>query len=120
MKETKEFIQLPAGLVNAIYAALADGDFNLLKDFQAFIPLFLSGQPAIDGFDKIKDEQITATIEEREDVKRIIPLSLSNVPESDKYDLTEAFSGMLSIVRFAWRKGYEKAKNEELERTGKG
>ena len=111
-KETKEFVVLPAKITDSIYASMADGNFHLLKDLPNFFDDFMAAPTAINGFDKIKQENIDMSIEEREGVRKTFGQNMPNVPESDRYDLESGLNGILSFVRFAWRKGYEAGKKE--------
>lgn len=119
-QNTKDVLNLPAKLIDSVYASLADGSFNPLTDFGNFIDDFVAIKPAIDGIKGIKNENATMPIESRKELASSIEGAMSNVPEGDRYDIASAMTGVLSMFRIGWRKGAtaERAKLREELKAG--
>jgi len=110
-KESKEFLILPAKLLDSIYKSLEDGKFQPLTDFTNFIDDVIAIQPAVEGFGLIDDENATMDISEREDLRSTMLSEMGNVPVDDSYDIADGVTGILSLFRIGWRKGYNKGRD---------
>lgn len=119
-KESKEFVILPAKLIDSTYQSLADGDFSILTDATNYIDDFISIQPAVQGFGEIRTENETMTVQEAEEIRDVISASMPNVDPQDRRDLTAGLDGVLSIFRLAWRRGAEKATKETIKKVKSG
>lgn len=108
-KETREALRIPAKLTDSVYKSLEDGKFNL-QDVANFIDDIGVFQPGIDGFSLINDENATMPIQERDQLRQSMIDDMPNVPEDDRYDLTDGITGLLSFARIGWRKGYERGR----------
>lgn len=111
-QQTKEFLNIPAKFTDSIYQSLEDGDFNALKDFPNFLDDLLAIQPGVEGINQIREENATMSIEDRDSVFDFVQNAMPNVNPDDRYDITSAMTGFLSLFRIAWRKGYEKGLEE--------
>lgn len=103
-KETTELAALIAKSVNAVFKSLEDGKLNL-QDLGNFLDPVFAAQPAIDGIKLVGAENANMTIPEREGFKKGFHTSMPDVDESTRYDLTEVFSGLLSVYRVGYRLG---------------
>lgn len=106
--QTMEFVKLPVSILDAVNKSLADGAFKPIEDLPNFIAPLLSVQAAIDGIKDIPQELATMTQPEAEGVKSAIKNALPSFTGMDQYDLTEGLNGVLALVRYAYRKGWEK------------
>ena len=119
-QETKELGRIPSTLINGIYKATEDGDFDLLTDYQHFIGTLTSIQPGIKGIKAVKQENVEMTIEERDDFKDSLSAGMPDVPASDRYDLAAGMAGIFAIFRLAWRKGAENAEEALKDKIRNG
>lgn len=107
-QQTKEFAPLVPMFIDSTYKSLEDKNFNFFKDFTNYVDDFIAIQPGIEGFSEIDNENATMSIEERDEIEAVIYASMPNVPETDRYDITKAISGVLAGFRLGWRKGQER------------
>lgn len=108
-KETREGLRIPAKVIDSIYQSTEDGKINL-QDVGNFIDDIAVFQPGIDGLSLINDENATMPIEAREELRQSMMNDMPNVPEDERYDITDGITGILSFFRLAWRKGYNKGR----------
>lgn len=111
-KETKELGVLIAKVIDAVAASLEDKKIDL-KDLANFLEPVFAAQPATEGIGLVGGENANSSIPEREDTKKAVATELTKLDESTKYDLTEAFGGILAIYRFGYRLG-QKAGEEGI------
>lgn len=114
-KETNELLTVPAKFVDSTYQALADGKFDPLTDFTKYIDDILAIQSGVEGINKVKEENATMSIEDRDGVLKNLSSNMPSVPETDRYDISAGIHGLLSIFRIGWRKGHEKGLAEGQE-----
>ena len=107
-KETKEFLTIPSKFIDSTYKSLEDGNFKFLEDFGNYVDDLLAIQPGVQGINLVDDENATMTIAEANELKVAMSSQMPNVPENDRFDLTEGMSGLLAFFRIGWRKGYER------------
>ena len=107
MKDTTEFIRIPAMLVDSTYKSLEDGTFNGLTDFQNYLDDIFAIQPGVEGFKNIGTELNTATPAQFEVVNSAISNAMPNVPERDKYLIGNIMMGALSAFALGKKAGRE-------------
>ena len=105
IKETKEFVDGLNQLLNSGAQAAADGNINFM-DITHFIDDIPAAQAAV------KDLQITkelraASNAEMDNLTAGIQGKLTAFKADDAYDIAAIQKGILSVVRFVARKGYE-------------
>ena len=113
MKETTEFMVMPAKLTDSTVVSLKDGNFEPLKDFQNYFDDLLHGNTAFQGMDKIKDEQINAKVPDLRKLRGDLETHMPNLEERDRYDVATILDGFLAIYRFGVTAGYKKRQKEE-------
>lgn len=104
MKNVQELGDLIGSLINAGFKSLEDKKLNL-QDLANFLDPIFKAQPAIDGIGLVGRENAEATVAEREAVKKSFSTQLNSVQESDRYDLSEVFSGFLAAYRMGYKIG---------------
>jgi len=112
-KETLEFAQFPAKLIDSTWQSLSDGKFEPLKDLANYFDDLLSAPDAFKGLESLNDEGATMTDTEKAQILDSIFAAMPNVTPGYRYDLSAGIHGILAIFRVAWRSGYEKGLQSE-------
>jgi hypothetical protein len=113
MKETKEFYTFQGRLVNGIQQDAKDG-LNPIKDFAAYIPALLAGQPGFQGLAAYPDEQAAANVGDKEALLDTLTSEIRGGSAEDNYDLAHGLHGIQMILAYAFRKGKERGEAETI------
>ena len=114
IKETKEFVDGLNQLLNSGAQAAADGNINFM-DITHFLDDIPAAQAAVKDLHITKELRI-ATNAEMDTLTGGIQAKLSAFDAEDAYDIAATQKGILSLIRFVARKGYEQG----LEDAKKG
>ena len=118
-KDSKEFNNFLALLVNGGYKDAGDGNFNPAKDFQEYIPALFAAQPAFNGLNNYKGEMETMGISEKVENQLALSEGMSDLPDLDRYDLANGIHGLECLFSIIARKSYEKGLRDGAERASR-
>lgn len=119
-KETKEAAVLAGQLTNGVYEITEDGKVNL-NDLQTVFGLIVNAPRGIEGFGLIGSEQDSIGRTEKADIKAAIIESMRDVPDVDRDDWADGYTGLLSffrLIRRATKKEVEEAILRKLKEEG--
>lgn len=111
-KETIELLTIPTKLIDSTYKSLEDGTFNVGSDFTNYLDDLASIQPGINGVEKVDEEGGRMTNDEKDQLHAALMAQMPNVPDDDRRDIVDLFTGIQGLARLFWRKGYERGKKE--------
>lgn len=115
-QNTVNVAKLPVKILDSIFQATADGNWDGLSEIPFFIDDISAIQPALDGFAGIGEESRIMDANSRRQIPAQVEGEMPNVPENLRVDLAQGLAGLFAIYRLGFARGQgdtvEKVKNK--------